>query len=159
MLRTGRLADASDEDVVESIQVNYVAPVQVAKAAYPYLKETQGHLLFFTSSSYTRGRENYALYSSAKSAVVNLTQALSEEWAAQSIKVNVINPERTATPMRTQAFGEEPPGTLLSAEAVATTSLDVITSAITGLVVDVRREDAALSSEADGSATSTSDEV
>ncbi|WP_350308849.1 bifunctional cytidylyltransferase/SDR family oxidoreductase [Sanguibacter hominis] len=159
VLRTGRLADASDEDVVESIQVNYVAPVQVAKAAYPYLKETQGHLLFFTSSSYTRGRENYALYSSAKSAVVNLTQALSEEWAAQGIKVNVINPERTATPMRTQAFGEEPPGTLLSAEAVATTSLDVITSAITGLVVDVRREDAALSNEADGSGTSTSDEV
>lgn len=142
VLRTGRLADASPEDIIESIQVNYVAPVHVAKAAYPYLRETQGHLLFFTSSSYTRGRENYALYSSAKSAVVNLTQALSEEWAPQHIKVNVINPERTATPMRTQAFGDEPPGTLLSAAAVANTSLDVLTSDITGLVVDVRRGDA-----------------
>lgn len=140
LLRMGRLAEASDQEVDETIQVNYVAAVQVARAAYPYLRDSQGHLMFFTSSSYTRGRENYALYSSTKSAVVNLTQALSEEWAGHGIKVNVVNPERTATPMRTQAFGEEPPGTLLSAEAVARTSLDVLTSDVTGLVVDVRRD-------------------
>ena len=36
-------------------------------------KQTRGHLLYFTSSSYTRGRADYALYSSTKSAVVNLT--------------------------------------------------------------------------------------
>lgn len=140
LLRMGRLAEASDHDIDETIQVNYAAPVQVARAAFPHLRKSQGHLMFFTSSSYTRGRENYALYSSTKAAVVNLTQALSEEWAVDGIKVNVVNPERTATPMRTQAFGEEPPGTLLSAEDVARTSLDVITSDVTGLVVDVRRE-------------------
>ncbi len=151
VLRMGRLADTSAEEIAETVAVNYLAPVHVAKAAYPHLKESGGHLLFFTSSSYTRGRENYALYSSTKSAVVNLTQALSEEWAAQGIKVNVVNPERTATPMRTQAFGEEPPGTLLSAEAVAMTSIDVITSDVTGLVVDVRREsDSAPSAAGDG---------
>lgn len=140
VLRVGRLNESSEDQITETIGVNYLAPVHVAKAAYPYLKESKGHLLYFTSSSYTRGRENYALYSSTKSAIVNLTQALSEEWADSGIRVNVINPERTATPMRTQAFGEEPPGTLLSAEAVAQTSLDVITSDSTGLVVDVRRE-------------------
>jgi 2-C-methyl-D-erythritol 4-phosphate cytidylyltransferase len=42
--------------------------------------------------------------------------------------------------MRTQAFGEEPAGTLLSATSVAETSLDVLTSDITGLVIDVRKE-------------------
>lgn len=140
VLRMGRLADTSEEQIMEAFGVNYLAPVHVAKSAYRYLVESKGHLLFFTSSSYTRGRENYSLYSSTKAAVVNLTQALSEEWAAQDIKVNVINPERTATPMRTQAFGDEPLGTLLSATSVAETSLDVLTSDITGLVVDVRKE-------------------
>lgn len=140
LLRVGRLNEASEEQIAETIGVNYMAPVHVAKAAYGYLKKSKGHLLFFTSSSYTRGRENYALYSSTKAAIVNLTQALSEEWSDSSIGVNVINPERTATPMRTQAFGEEAPGSLLSAEAVAQTSLDVVTSDATGLVVDVRRE-------------------
>ena len=139
VLRVGRLADASEEEVAETVSVNYLAPVHVARSAYRYLQKSKGHLLFFTSSSYTRGRENYALYSSTKAAVVNLTQALSEEWSRQGIKVNVINPERTATPMRTAAFGDERPETLLSAESVAETSLDVITSSVTGMVIDVRR--------------------
>lgn len=140
VLRMGRLAETTDDEVLETVNVNYLAPVHVARASYPYLRSTGGHLLYFTSSSYTRGRENYALYSSTKAAIVNLTQALSEEWAAQGIKVNVVNPERTATPMRSAAFGEEPAGTLLSARAVAETSLDVLCSDATGLVFDVRRE-------------------
>ncbi|RNI21048.1 bifunctional cytidylyltransferase/SDR family oxidoreductase [Flexivirga caeni] len=140
VLQMGRLADASPEDVAKVINVNYLAPVNVARAAYPYLKQSGGHLLNFTSSSYTRGRENYALYSSTKAAVVNLTQALSEEWAADDIKVNVINPERAATPMRLNAFGEEAPGSLLSAEAVAEASLEVLASELTGAVIDVRRQ-------------------
>lgn len=149
VLRMGRLADTSEEQIMEAFGVNYLAPVHVAKSAYRYLVESKGHLLFFTSSSYTRGRENYSLYSSTKAAVVNLTQALSEEWASQNIKVNVINPERTATPMRTQAFGDEPLGTLLSATSVAETSLDVLTSETTGLVVDVRKEQTGAKSAGD----------
>ena len=149
VLRIGKLANATEEMIAEAVGVNYLAPIHVAKAAYPYLRKSKGHLLYFTSSSYTRGRENYSLYSSTKSAVVNLTQALSEEWAEDGIKVNVVNPERTATPMRTQAFGDEAPGTLLSAAAVAGTSLDVLTSDVTGLVVDVRREDAQTGSTTD----------
>ncbi|MDR1833369.1 MAG: bifunctional cytidylyltransferase/SDR family oxidoreductase [Propionibacteriaceae bacterium] len=140
VLRMGQLAEADEATVMESVTVNYIAPVNVARAAYQYLKKTAGHLLFFTSSSYTRGRENYALYSSSKAAVVNLTQALSEEWAPDNIHVNVINPERTRTPMRTQAFGDEPVDSLLPAETVAKASLSILASESTGLVIDVRRE-------------------
>lgn len=139
LLRPGRLNESTPEELDLSIAVNFLAPVRVARAAYQHLAERGGHLMFFTSSSYTRGRENYATYSASKAAVVNLTQALSDEWSAQGIKVNVINPERTATPMRTRAFGEEPPGTLLSARQVAETSLDVLSSDVTGMVIDVRR--------------------
>ena len=90
--------------------------------------QTQGSLTLFTSSSYTRGRSGYSLYSSAKAATVNLTQALADEWAADRVRVNCINPERTGTPMRTKAFGEEPAGSLLESEVVARTSLDVMIS-------------------------------
>ncbi len=146
VLRVGRLTDVSEDEVTEAVAVNYLAAVHVARAAYRYLAETRGHLLYFTSSSYTRGRENYALYSSTKAAIVNLTQALSDEWSAQGIKVNVVNPERTATPMRSRAFGDEPEGSLLSAVSVARSSLDVLASGATGLVVDVRRESAGAAS-------------
>ena len=94
----------------------------------------------FTSSSYTRGRANYGVYSASKAAVVNLTQALAEEWAPDAVAVNCINPQRTRTPMRTAAFGEEPPTTLLEPEHVAQVSLRVLASDLTGQVVPVRVE-------------------
>ncbi|HTR69642.1 MAG TPA: bifunctional cytidylyltransferase/SDR family oxidoreductase [Mycobacteriales bacterium] len=139
VLNIGPLSEVDDGVVAESIAVNYTAPVQIARLGFPYLEETKGNLLLFTSSSYTRGRANYSLYSSSKAAVVNLTQALAEEWSAHGVRVNCVNPERTATPMRTKAFGVEPAGDLLDATEVARTSVDVLVADVTGQVIDVRR--------------------
>ncbi|MGB3674693.1 MAG: SDR family oxidoreductase, partial [Candidatus Nanopelagicales bacterium] len=80
-------------------------------------------------------------YSSAKAGLVNLTQALADEWADAGVRVNCINPERTGTPMRTNAFGAEPPGSLLESEVVAAASIDVLLAPQTGHIVDVRRVD------------------
>jgi 2-C-methyl-D-erythritol 4-phosphate cytidylyltransferase len=139
-LAKGPLAEMDDEQVRRQLEVNYLGPVTVARASMPYLRDSHGHLVLFTSSSYTRGRADYVMYSSTKAAVVNLAQALADEWSDAGIHVNVINPERTRTPMRVQAFGEEPEGTLLASEAVASTVMDVLASNLTGHVVDVRRE-------------------
>jgi ribitol-5-phosphate 2-dehydrogenase (NADP+) / D-ribitol-5-phosphate cytidylyltransferase len=140
VLPRGTLAETSEETIYAATDVNYLAPVFVAQVFHPHLAVTGGSLLLYTSSSYTRGRSGYSLYSSAKAATVNLTQALADEWAGEGVRVNCINPERTATPMRTRAFGEEPADSLLESEAVARTSLDVLVSDFTGHVIDVRRE-------------------
>jgi len=145
VLNRGPLVDTPMADIEESLRVDYLAPVIVARAAHRYLAQSHGHLVFFTSSSYTRGRATYSIYSSTKAAVVNFTQALADEWADDQIQVNVINPERTGTPMRTQAFGVEPEGSLLASRAVALTTLDVLLSSLTGNVIDVRREEPAQS--------------
>jgi 2-C-methyl-D-erythritol 4-phosphate cytidylyltransferase len=81
VLPRGELSDASEETIYSATEVNYLAPVFIAQEFFPHLAETGGALLLFTSSSYTRGRSGYSLYSSAKAAVVNLTQALADEWA------------------------------------------------------------------------------
>ena len=141
ILPRGTLVETSEETVFAATEVNYLAPVFIAQEFYPHLRETQGSLLLFTSSSYTRGRAGYSLYSSAKAAVVNLTQALADEWAGDGVRVNCINPERTATPMRTKAFGEEPAGSLLDSASVARSSLDVLLSGQTGHIIDVRKAD------------------
>jgi 2-C-methyl-D-erythritol 4-phosphate cytidylyltransferase len=140
VLPRGDLVDATDEVVHSSTDVNYLGPIFVAQESFEALAETQGSLLLFTSSSYTRGRAGYSLYSSAKAAVVNLTQALADEWGPAAVRVNCINPERTATPMRKKAFGDEPPGTLLEASDVAKSSLSVLISRDTGHIIDLRRE-------------------
>ena len=141
VLPRGALAETTEEAIFQATDVNYLAPIFIAQEFFPHLAETRGSLLLFTSSSYTRGRSGYSLYSSAKAAVVNLTQALADEWAAAGVRVNCVNPERTSTPMRTRAFGEEPPGTLLTSGLVASRSLDVLLSDQTGHIIDIRRED------------------
>lgn len=149
VLRIGKLAESSTETIEEATAVNYLAPVHMARFAHRYLAETKGQLLLYTSSSYTRGRGSYSLYSSAKAATVNLTQALADEWAPDGIRVNCINPERTATPMRTNAFGDEPSSSLLTSEAVAQSSVDVLVSPLTGHVIDIRRQDPTLNTVGD----------
>ncbi|NUA88053.1 bifunctional cytidylyltransferase/SDR family oxidoreductase, partial [Escherichia coli] len=130
----------TNEEVHTLININFIGAVNIAMASKQYLKKSSGMLLNFTSSSYTRGRSYYALYSSSKAAIVNFTQAIAEEWSSENIKVNCINPERTATPMRTINFGIEPAELLLDPRDVALTSLKVLGANSTGLIIDVRKD-------------------
>lgn len=134
------LATMEYKRIQNSVNVNVLGIINVAKAAYPYLCQTQGALLAYTSSSYTRGRMMYSIYSATKAAVVNLVQALAEEWSNDKIRVNCINPERTKTPMRVSNFGNEPEDTLLKSEEVAVASLNTLVANCTGEVIDVKRK-------------------
>ena len=106
----------------------------------PTCSETKGQLLLFTSSSYTRGRGGYSLYSSAKAAVVNLTQALADEWAAARRAGQLRQPRahrrRRCAPRRSARSRR---ARCSSSKAVALTSIDVLLSDLTGHVIDVRR--------------------
>ncbi|EMG6676058.1 SDR family oxidoreductase, partial [Campylobacter coli] len=125
--------------IINEISINYIAQINLVKSSLQYLKETKGHILLFTSSSYTRGRALYSIYSSSKAAIVNFTQAIAEECSDFDVKINVINPQRTATDMRFKAFGKEDPDTLLDPKVVAKAAIDTLKSNLTGQVIDVRK--------------------
>lgn len=135
------LMNMSYEDILKIININYLGMVHVAIESCTYLKKSKGQLLFYTSSSYTRGRAFYSLYSSTKAACVNFVQAIAQEWDSLNIRVNCINPERTYTPMRIKNFGHEPLHTLLTAEKVAICSIKTLLSNFTGQIIDVKIED------------------
>lgn len=130
----------TSSEIALLVNTNYLGVINVAIASKSTLMRNKGMLLNFSSSSYTRGRALYALYSSSKAAVVNLTQALSDEWSLDKIRVNCINPERTATPMRLANFGSESPETLLEPGDVALKSLAVLGTQRTGTVIDIRKD-------------------
>ena len=127
----------TEEEINEIIDINYRGTINVALSAKKFLEKTNGMLINFASSAYTRGRANYALYSSSKAAVVNLTQALSEEW--ETVKVNCIVPQRTRTPMREKAFGYEDPSTLLDPYDVALKTLKLALTDKTGIILEIRK--------------------
>lgn len=138
-LKMGRLSTRSISDIKREIDVNYIGSINVVKASIESLKRTRGSILLFTSSSYTRGRQLYSIYSSTKAAIVNLVQALAEELLTDSVRINAICPERTATPMRFENFGYEPPETLLDPDFIAKIALTTLMSDITGQVIDCNK--------------------
>ena len=142
ILRIGPLVETAAEDVAEVIDVNLTGTLNVARAAYPHLRQSRGSLTVFASSSFTRGRSSYVAYSASKAAVVNLAQGLADEWCDEGIRVNAVSPERTDTPMRRRAFPNESMAGMLSAGEVAAATLRLIQSDLTGQVLDVRRHDA-----------------
>ncbi|MCF6216339.1 MAG: 2-C-methyl-D-erythritol 4-phosphate cytidylyltransferase [Emcibacter sp.] len=139
VLKTGKLTERSIESLKEEVDINYFGSLYVVKFGTAHLAETHGAFALFTSSSYTRGRALYASYSSIKAAIVNLTQAVAEELSSDNIRINAINPERTATPMRTENFGAEAPETLMTADKVAEETLKTLLSSLTGQVINVNK--------------------
>lgn len=107
LLKNCKLHEQTAADAAQQINVNFVGVLNVARLAHFWLEQTQGSLLFFASSSYTRGRAGSAVYSATKAAIENLTQGLSEEWADEGIRVNCIFPRRTDTEMRKTNFKAE----------------------------------------------------
>ena len=138
VLHAGPLISISEDKVEEMIKTNLLGSIHIANHAHTYLKQTKGMLVFFSSSSYLKGRSNIAAYSATKSAVSNLTQGLAEEWQNDGIRVNCIAPSRTDTPMRTKNFTQSDDlSDLLDPDWVASRVEEVIKSDITGVVVRV----------------------
>ena len=121
------------------LNTNLLGPILIAKESYKYLKKTKGYLILFTSSSYTRGRSEYVIYSATKSAIVNLVQGLSEEWIKDEIKVNAICPDRTDTPLRKKVFKDDKKN-LLDPGDVAKKTLFLLKNKITGQVYKIKNE-------------------
>lgn len=141
VLHFGTFASRDYNDIRDEIEINYFGSINIIKAGLPYLCQNPNgaSIALFTSSSYTRGRALYSVYSSTKAAIVNLGQALAEELSGDNIRVNIINPVRTATPMRASNFGKEPAESLLDPMVVAQATLSTLLSDLNGQVIDVRK--------------------
>tara|TARA_R110002096_G_scaffold436038_3_gene665866 strand:+ start:9445 stop:10824 length:1380 start_codon:yes stop_codon:yes gene_type:complete len=135
------LVGVRPDEIESSFRTNYLGPINVLRSSFEALSESQGTALLFTSSSYTRGRSNYSLYSSMKAAIVNLAQAVADEWTTQNVRVNVICPARTDTPMRRKAFGAEPPESLISPRRVAEVTLAAAALSESGQVIEIQVSD------------------
>ncbi len=125
----------SFQDIEELLSTNLHAVIFACKAAQ---FNENGVILNIASSSYSRGRENSSIYSAAKAAVVNFTQALAEERS--DLRVHALAPQRTDSPMRRMYFPEEDPNELLSIDTIADQALSLLKEESTGMLVDVRRD-------------------
>lgn len=132
LLKKQALSEQASEDIATQINVNLLGAAWIAKWSHALLKDSKGTLLQFASSSYSRGRADYVVYSATKAAIVNMTQGLSEEWAADGIRVNCIIPGRTDTEMRKKNFDNECPRTLTNPYQIALSATKTICGNLSG---------------------------
>jgi 2-C-methyl-D-erythritol 4-phosphate cytidylyltransferase len=137
LLKKQVISEQSSEDIAAQININLLGAAWVAKWSHALLKESKGTLLQFASSSYTRGRADYVIYSATKAAIVNMTQGLAEEWAADGIRVNCIVPGRTDTEMRRNNFKNEDQDSLHNPYQVAISASRIVSESANGIVAKV----------------------
>lgn len=133
-LQKGELSELNAEDIAQQVTINLTSALWIAKYSHAPLKATRGVLVQFASSSYTRGRADYVVYSATKAAIVNMTQGLSDEWESDGIRVNCVVPGRTDTEMRRNNFLDEPQSSLFNPYEVAIKAIKLASHSATGTI-------------------------
>lgn len=139
------IAQSSDIQWMEVMQVNLNSQFMLIKALLPLLHQSSSASIIFTSSSVGRkGRAYWGAYAVSKFATEGLMQVLAEELQNTSpIRVNAINPGATNTAMRRSAYPAETPSSNPSPEAIMPTYLYLMgrdSEAVNGQSLDAREK-------------------
>lgn len=96
----------TDDDWRAMLEFNLLPAVRCARAAIPAMLERGGGAIVNVSSTHARQPSAVNVdYGAAKAALGNLTQALSEEFGPQNIRVNTVTPGPVRTPWWTDPGG------------------------------------------------------
>ena len=96
------------EDWLESLNVNVVAPVMIARAAHPHLKAGgHGVIVNFTSISAKVAQTGRWLYPVGKAALVQLTRNMAMDLAPDGIRVNSVSPGWTWSRVMVELSGDD----------------------------------------------------
>lgn len=115
-----RLIEASEQGWLETWDVNLMGPLRFVRAVLPAMERQGGGLIVnLTSSVGRKARAGWGPYSISKFGIEGLTQLVHDEHGAKGIRCVALNPGGTATDMRAEAYPDEDPATLPSAERIA----------------------------------------
>lgn len=95
----GPFAEASDDLIDATIDINVKGTLRTARAAYPALKKSKGSIVLTSSVSGIGGDYEMVVYTASKGAVTQMARSLALEWGKDGIRVNAVNPSMTRTRM------------------------------------------------------------
>lgn len=75
------------------MNVNVKGPFELAKRAYPYMKQKKsGSVINISSIGGLRPEPGLGMYSVSKAALISITKVMAKEWGEDNIRANVICP-------------------------------------------------------------------
>jgi NAD(P)-dependent dehydrogenase (short-subunit alcohol dehydrogenase family) len=96
------------EDFQKDYDVNFLGAVRVLQASLKGLKKSESaSVVLFSTVAVKVGLGFHSSISSAKGAVESLAKSLASEWAPNKIRVNVVAPSLTDTPLASALLGNE----------------------------------------------------
>lgn len=99
----GALENLSEDQIIETITVNLMAPLLLIRGLTSHMKEKEwGRIVNISSIWGVRGRENRTVYSTTKHGINGMTRALARELGPYDILVNSVCPGVFDTEMTRQ---------------------------------------------------------
>jgi NAD(P)-dependent dehydrogenase (short-subunit alcohol dehydrogenase family) len=99
---------AAEEAVFDKIfAVNVKGPLELARQAYPLLRECAGSIINVSSVGGLRPEPMLGLYSVSKAALISLTKVIAQEWGRDGIRANVICPGLVQTKFSAALWQDE----------------------------------------------------
>ena len=97
----------------EVLAVNLVAPARLIRAFEPLLRKSDaGRAVFITTSESAKTRAYWAAYGASKAGLEALVRSWADELTDSDLRVNLVDPGRMRTAMRTRAVPGEDPRTV-----------------------------------------------
>lgn len=98
----GPIADASEADWDQVLQVNLRAAARLCTRLIPAMAERGGgSVVLMSSIAGLRGNRSIGLYGLSKAALAQLARNLAVEWGPQGVRVNAVSPGLIRTPLAT----------------------------------------------------------
>ncbi len=139
--KSGPVADSDPAVWQRQLAINATTAYLTARALLPLLRSVKGSLVFFASEAVLPGARvaELSAYVAAKSAVVALMHAISQEERIHGVRANAVAPTSIRTADNIAAMGADAP--MVTREAVADVVLWLCSDAaraVSGQVIPVR---------------------
>ena len=98
----------TDDDFQHDLEVNLLGAVRVLRQCHDKLKAAGGaSVVLFSTVAARAGMRYHASVAAAKAAVEGLAVSVAAEWAAEQIRVNVVAPSLTDTPLAGRLLADD----------------------------------------------------
>jgi NAD(P)-dependent dehydrogenase (short-subunit alcohol dehydrogenase family) len=102
------LTEMTYDDARDVLHSNLLSSFLVMKHFAPLMPESGGSFVLIGSRLGMVGKPEEVLYSAAKGGLIMLAKGAAIEWAPRNIRVNVVAPGLTATPIIESSFQRKP---------------------------------------------------
>lgn len=117
------LLSTSLENWNKTLRTNLTGMFLCCKQATKTMKFTGGKIINIASTAGVTPRPGWSAYAASKSGVINFSTTIAEELSVYNIKIYILCPGRTATPLRKILAPNEDPKSIMQPNAVAKTAI------------------------------------